>query len=37
MIINGTKLLLAGPIKNMLGTKETNGTVSHGLGRSEDA
>ena len=31
MIINGTKLLLAGPIKNMLGTKETNGTVSHGL------
>lgn len=34
MIVNGTKLLLAGPIKNMLGTKETNGIVSHGLTES---
>lgn len=31
MIINDTKLLQAAPIKNMIGTKETNGTVSHGL------
>ena len=34
MIINGTKLLQAAPIKNMLGTKETNGLVSHGLTES---
>lgn len=31
MIINGESLLKAAPIKNMLGTKETNGEVSHGL------
>lgn len=34
MIINGSHLLQAAPIKNMLGTKETNGTVSHGLTES---
>lgn len=31
MIVNGITLLKAAPIKNMIGTKETNGMVSHGM------
>lgn len=37
MIVNGKRLLNAAPIVDMLGTKETNGIVSRGLGRPEDA